>query len=202
MDTREKIIVTAIDQFMHYGIRSITMDDIARLAGISKKTIYQEFTDKNHLVLETFQSALDNDEMMLKCLPQLNDGIIEHLIGLSNYIRKRFSEMNPLVMNEIQRYYPQCWQLFEDFKSKCIYQDIVNLLEKGIHDGFFRPEIDPEIIALMRMEQMMSLFDPIKFPPSKYNMGDLHLEMFEHFLYGIFTDKGKETYLKKKNSQN
>lgn len=202
MDTREKIIVTAIDQFMHYGIRSVTMDDIARLAGISKKTIYQEFTDKNHLVLETFQSALDNDEMMLKRLPQLNDGIIEHLIGLSNYIRKRFSEMNPLVMNEIQRYYPTCWQLFEDFKSKCIYRDIVNLLEKGIQDGFFRPEIDPEIIALMRMEQMMSLFDPIKFPPSKYNMGDLHLEIFEHFLYGIFTDKGKKTYLKKKNSQN
>lgn len=202
MDTREKIIVTSIDQFMHYGIRSVTMDDIARLAGISKKTIYQEFTDKNHLVLETFQSALDNDEMMLKRLPQLNDGIIEHLIGLSNYIRKRFSEMNPLVMNEIQRYYPTCWQLFEDFKSKCIYRDIVNLLEKGIQDGFFRPEIDPEIIALMRMEQMMSLFDPIKFPPSKYNMGDLHLEIFEHFLYGIFTDKGKKTYLKKKNSQN
>lgn len=202
MDTREKIIVTAIDQFMHYGIRSVTMDDIARLTGISKKTIYQEFTDKNHLVLETFQSALDNDEMMLKRLPQLNDGIIEHLIGLSNYIRKRFSEMNPLVMNEIQRYYPTCWQLFEDFKSKCIYRDIVNLLEKGIQDGFFRPEIDPEIIALMRMEQMMSLFDPIKFPPSKYNMGDLHLEIFEHFLYGIFTDKGKKTYLKKKNSQN
>ena len=178
------------------------MDDIARLAGVSKKTIYQEFIDKNHLVLETFQSAIQDDEMMMKRLPQLNDGIIEHLIGLSTYIRKRFSEMNPLVMNEIQRYYPQCWQLFEDFKSKCIYKDIVNLLEKGIQDGYFRPEIDPEIIALMRMEQMMSLFDPIKFPPSKYNMGDLHLEMFEHFLHGIFTEKGKETYLKKKNSQN
>lgn len=202
METREKIIATAIDQFMHYGLRSVTMDDIARLAGVSKKTIYQEFTDKNQLVLDTFRSALQDDEVMMMRLPQLNEGVIEHLIGLSTYIRKRFSEMNPLVMNEIQRYFPQCWQLFEDFKNKYVYQDLVSLLEEGIKEGFFRPEINTEIIALMRMEQMMSLFDPIKFPPSKHNMGDLHLEMFEHFLYGIFTDKGKETYLNKKNSQN
>lgn len=187
---------------MQFGIRAVTMDDIARLAGVSKKTIYQEFSDKNQLVLETFKTALDRDECKMKELPDLNDGVIEHLLGLSSYVRKRFSEMNPYVLNELQRYYPQCWQIFEDFKQKYVYQEIITVLEKGKEGGFFRPEINPEMIAAMRVEQMTSLFDPIKFPPSKFNIADLHVEVFEHFLHGIFSEKGKEIYLKKKNSQN
>ena len=121
------------------------------------------------------------------------------MIGLSNYIRKRFTDINPLVLNEIQRYYPQCWQLFEDFKHSHIFKEVVNVLERGKEEGFFRPEINNEIIALLRLEQMMITFDPIKFPPSKYNMVDLQIEIFEHFLHGIFTEKGREAYLKQKN---
>ncbi|SNS16175.1 transcriptional regulator, TetR family [Belliella buryatensis] len=200
MDTKEKIIVTAIEQFMQYGIRAVTMDDIARLAGISKKTIYQEFADKNQLVLETFQTALEQDECKMKSLPSLKDGVIEHLLGLSAYVRKRFAEMNPFVMNELQRYYPQCWQIFEEFKQKHVHQEIIDVIKKGIEEGYFRSEINPEIIASMRVEQMTSLFDPIKFPPSKFNLGELHVEVFEHFLHGIFTEKGKEAYQKKKTN--
>ncbi len=92
---------------MHLGVRSVTMDDIARQAGVSKKTIYQEFSDKNQLVFESFSTALEEDKCKMENLPQLNEGVIEHLIGLSNYMRKRFGDMNPLVMNEIQRYHPQ-----------------------------------------------------------------------------------------------
>ncbi|WP_349630825.1 TetR/AcrR family transcriptional regulator [Aquiflexum sp. TKW24L] len=199
LETRNKIIETAAEQFMRFGIRSVTMDDIARQAGMSKKTIYQEFTDKNHLVFETFAASLERDKCMMETFPKLTDGIIEHLVGVSTYMRKRFADMNPLVMNELQRYFPQCWQLFEDFKQTHIVKEVVAVLEKGKEEGFFRPEINNEIIALLRMEQMMITFDPIKFPPSKYNMVDLQIEIFEHFLYGIFTDKGREAYLKQKN---
>jgi AcrR family transcriptional regulator len=198
LDTRNKIIETAAEQFMRFGVRSVTMDDIARLAGMSKKTIYQEFSDKNQLVYETFSAALERDKCMMENFP-LNEGTIEHLVGLSTYIRKRFADINPLVLNELQRYFPQCWQLFEDFKHSHIFKEVVQVLEKGKKEGFFRPEINNEIIALLRLEQMMITFDPIKFPPSKYNMVDLQIEIFEHFLHGIFTEKGREAYLKQKN---
>ncbi|MCR9015377.1 TetR/AcrR family transcriptional regulator [Aquiflexum gelatinilyticum] len=199
LETRNKIIETAAEQFMRFGVRSVTMDDIARQAGMSKKTIYQEFADKNQLVYETFSASLEKDKCMMEILPKINDGIIEHLVGLSTYMRKRFADINPLVMNELQRYFPQCWQLFEDFKHSHIFKEVVNVLERGKEEGFFRPEINNEIIALLRLEQMMITFDPIKFPPSKYNMVDLQIEIFEHFLYGIFTEKGREAYLKQKN---
>jgi len=201
LETKHKIIETATDQFMRYGIRSVTMDDIARQAGVSKKTIYQEFSDKGELVYQTFSSALAQDICKMETFPQLKDGVIEHLIGMTTYIRQRFGDMNPLVMNEIQRYYPEAWQLFEDFKDSHVYQEIVALLEQGIEEGYFRPEIDTRILAMMRIEQMMFTWDPIKFPPSKFNLVDLQMEIFEHFLFGIFTDKGRKAYVKQKTDQ-
>ncbi|KEO74748.1 TetR/AcrR family transcriptional regulator [Anditalea andensis] len=202
METKKKIIEVATEQFMRYGIRSVTMDDIARQAGISKKTIYQEFSDKNQLVLETFSTALQEDKCMIEQFPQVKDGVIEHLIGMSDYMRKRFADMNPMAMNEIQRYYPEAWQVFEEFKQNHVFQEIVSLLEKGISEGIFRSEIDPQIIAMMRLEQMMTNLDPVKYPASKYNMADLQIEIFEHFLFGIFSEKGREAYLKQKTDQN
>jgi TetR/AcrR family transcriptional regulator, cholesterol catabolism regulator len=176
------------------------MDDIARNAGVSKKTIYLDFTDKNQLVLESFSAALEQDKCMMEKFPMVKDGIIDHLVGLSLYIRDRFSDFNPLILHEIQRYYPQCWQVFEDFKHEHVYQEIFQLLEKGKEEGVIRPEINSEIIALMRIEQIMYIFDPIKFPVSKFNIVDLQMEIFEHFLFGVFTDKGKAAYLKQKNN--
>lgn len=202
LETREKIIEAAKEQFMQYGVRSVTMDDLARLAGVSKKTIYQEFSDKNQLVFDTFSSALKQDIEKMETLPKVKDGVIEHLVGLTNYIRKRFASLNPYVLNEVQRYFPQSWKLFEDFKQEHVIKGIKELLEKGKEEGYFRPEINTEIIATMRLEQMMAIFDPIKFPPSKYNPVDLQIEVFEHFLYGIFTEKGREAYLNQKNTVN
>ena len=200
METKEKIIETAKDQFMRFGVRSVTMDDIARMAGVSKKTIYQEFSDKNQLVYETFESAIAQDKKMMELIPKYQDGVIEHLLGLSTFIRKRFSDFNPMVLNEIQRYFPQCWQLFEEFTNKHIVNEIIELLEKGKTEGVIRKELNSEIIALMRIEQMMLTFDPLKFPTSKYNQLELQLQIFEHFLYGIFTDKGKEAYQNQKET--
>lgn len=202
LNTREKIIEIANEQFKRYGLRSVTMDDIARQAGISKKTIYQEFADKNQLVLEVFTAEIGKDKEAISCVPMMDDDVIQHLVGLSTYMRERFADINPMVMNELQRYFPQCWQLFEDFKKEHIYKEIVDVLEKGKVQGYFRPEINTEIIALTRLEQMMSTFDPIKFPPSKFNQVELQVELFEHFLHGIFTDKGREAYQNQKKQTN
>jgi len=186
---------------MRFGVRSVTMDDIARQTGISKKTIYQEFADKNQLVYDTFSSALRYDTQMVDDLPRIKDGVIEHLIGLFDYMKSRFGEVNPFVLNEIERYYPKCWQLFEDFKQEYILEKTIEILDIGKEEGYFRSEINTQITAKIRVEQMMISFDSIKFPPSKYNMVDLQLEIFEQFLYGIFTEKGREAYLKQKLSQ-
>lgn len=197
---REKILGIAIEQFSQYGVRAITMEDIARLAGISKKTIYQEFKDKKQLVKETFSLVLKEDQAMLNKVMEGDDGVIEHLLYTSKMVRERLSGLNPLALLEIQKYFPEVWEMFNEFKEEIIVTDIVNVIEKGKALGYFRPEINAKILANMRIDQISAAMNPSSFVRKDFSLLTLHLEMLDHFLHGIFTEKGRQAYLQKQNS--
>ncbi|SFB54108.1 TetR/AcrR family transcriptional regulator [Algoriphagus aquimarinus] len=197
---REKILGIASDQFSQYGVRAITMEDIARLAGISKKTIYQEFIDKKQLVKEAFSMALKEDQDTLDKILEGEDGVIEHLVHTSKMVRERLSTLNPMVLLEIQKYFPEVWEMFNQFKEEIIVTDIVNVLEKGKTLGYFRPEINAKILANMRIDQISAAMNPSNYDRRDFSLLTLHMEMLDHFLHGIFTEKGRQAYLQKRNT--
>ncbi|WP_262712079.1 TetR/AcrR family transcriptional regulator [Litoribacter populi] len=201
LETREKIIEVTTERIAKFGVRSVTMDDIARAAGVSKKTIYQEFGDKEQLVYDVFTAELDRDAEIVEGFFGQPGGVISHLIKLSKFIRDTFTNMHPMVLNEIQRYYPRCWQQFEKFKEEHALSSIVKLLENGKEEGLFRKEIDSEILGQLRMEQIGISFDPQIFPPDKFNMLDVQMQLFDLFLYGILTQKGIKIYQEKMKHQ-
>jgi AcrR family transcriptional regulator len=174
---REKILGIASEQFSQYGVRAITMEDIARLAGISKKTIYQEFKDKKQLVKEAFSLALKEDQDRLNKIMEAEDGVIE-----------------------IQKYFPEVWDMFNEFKEEIIVTDIINVIEKGKGLGYFRSEINAKILANMRIDQINSSMGPLNKNRGDFSLLTLHVEMLDHFLHGIFTEKGRQAYLQKQNS--
>ena len=194
---REKILQVASEQFSQYGIRAITMEDIARLVGISKKTIYQEFIDKKQLVKEAFSVALKEDQNALKKIMEGEDGVIEHLVHTSKMVRERLATLNPMVLLEIQKYFPEVWEMFNEFKDEIIVTDIVNVIEKGKRLGYFRPELNAKILANMRIDQIRYAMNPANFIRTEYSLATLHMEMLDHFLHGIFTEKGRKAYLDK-----
>ena len=197
---REKIIEIASEQFSLYGVRTITMEDIARLAGISKKTIYQEFKDKKELVKEAFSVALKEDQAALDKILEGEDGVIEHLVHTSKMVGQRLATLNPMVLLEIQKYFPEVWEMFMDFKEKVIVTDIVNVIEKGKRLGYFRPEINAKILAIMRVNQITAAMNPANFDKDEDNIVTLHMTMMDHFLHGIFTEKGRQAYFEKQKS--
>lgn len=195
MELRENIIEVATALFRQMGIRAVTMDDIARQAGISKKTIYQEFEDKGALVFTTFSAFLDKEEEVLRRIIAEEDHVIQHFVRISRFIKEQYSGMNPLILNEIKRYYPQAWKRFEAFKNGLALKTMVDVLIKGKDAGYFRKEIDVEILAMLRVEQIA--FDFRSLPSaSQFDMVQLQLELFDHFIHGILTDIGREAYLK------
>ncbi|WP_073095136.1 TetR/AcrR family transcriptional regulator [Cyclobacterium lianum] len=196
MEAKEKIIQVALEQFMVYGIRAVTMDQIARQVGMSKKTLYEEFSSKEDLVNAAFEIALREDECAFDQMMEEDEGVIDHLLRMTRYLRERFSSMNPLVMHEIQRFYPQCWKKLEDFKRDHAWKGIVEVLEKGKQSGDFREEINSEILAFMRLEQITSAFTG-NVPGGKYSMLEYHLQIVDHFIHGILTEKGRSNYYKK-----
>lgn len=197
---KDKIIDVAIEQFTRYGVRAVTMDDIARSLGISKKTIYQDFKDKKELVSCAFRKVLDQDSRHLQCVLVGEDGIIENLVLTSKLMRERLSKMNPMVILEIQRYFPETWKIFQDFKENVIRKDLYNVLEKGKKLGYFRSEIDSEILSRVRVNQINSLFESTEFHNGDISITDAQIEIMEHFLHGIFTEKGRLAFQKQKET--
>ena len=192
--TRTRILEIATEQFSRFGVRAVTMEDIARQGGISKKTIYMEFADKKVLVKEAFEVLLDEDRKKLNCILETEDGVIEHLVKTSKMVRQRLQFINPLVFMEVQRYFPEAWKMFEDFKVKVIMEDLINVIEKGKVLGYFRPEIDLQILAKVRINQTASMFDPENVSRKDYNPVEEQMVMLDHFLHGIFTEKGRTAY--------
>jgi AcrR family transcriptional regulator len=199
---RERILELAGEQFTRFGVRTVTMEDIARLAGISKKTIYQEFKDKKDLVKEAFKLILEKDKEQLQFIVDSEDRVIEHLVKSSQTMRERLEHMNPIAILEVQKYFPEAWAEFESFKEDFVLKDLFNVIERGKSLGYFRPEIDSMILARLRVNQVSSVFDSGMQGRTGLEVLNMQLELMDHFLHGIFTEKGRLAYNQKKEITN
>ena len=194
MEIKERIIAKAREQFFRYGVKSITMDDIAGELGISKKTIYQHFEDKDAIVHQLMMAEMANDMCEWNDLDGSSNNVIEKIVKSMDIIRKAFAEINPSAFFDIKKYHPKTWQLFQDHKQNFVMDSIRKELLQGIEEGFFRADIKVEILVRMRLEQIEIGFDPHLFPPNKFSLIEVELTLLDHYIRGILTPKGLEVY--------
>jgi AcrR family transcriptional regulator len=194
MEIKERIIAKAREQFFRYGVKSVTMDDIARELGISKKTIYQHFEDKDAIVHQLMMAEMANDKCEWDALDVSSNNVIEKIVKSMDIIRQAFAEINPSAFFDIKKYHPKTWQLFQEHKQNFVMDSIRKELLQGIEEGFFRVDIKVEILVRMRMEQIEIGFDPQLFPPNKFSLIEVELTMLDHYIRGILTPKGLEVY--------
>ena len=186
----DRIIESATELFYRFGIKSITMDDVARHLAMSKKTLYNHFSDKNEMVLKCFQHDLVNRECMFKGISENAPDAVGELMQLMKYMETMYSTINPNLFYDIQKHYPNVWKLFREFKEKRLMVSIEENLQKGVEQGLYRKDMNIRIVARLRMEEVEMGFNPQLFPPDKYNFAKVQLELFNHFLHGIVTIKG------------
>ncbi|MBP7810177.1 MAG: TetR/AcrR family transcriptional regulator [Bacteroidia bacterium] len=190
MTTEEKILVGAEDLFFKYGIRSVTMDDIAKHLGMSKKTIYQYYKEKDEIIHKLMQAHIKKDECTFSESYERAANIVDEVFSMMKNIQEIFSKINPQLFYEMQKYYPQTWKLFKEFKEDFILNMVQKSLEKGIKEGHVRPDVDIKVLSRLRMEQIEWAMNPASFPPDKFKIVDVQLVLVENFLYGICTLKG------------
>jgi AcrR family transcriptional regulator len=188
-ELKNRIISGAETLFLTYGVKSITMDEIAKHLGISKKTIYQHVSDKDALVTLAVKLSMENQESQVGLIHATAKDPIDEVLKLSEYMRALFSNMNPFLLMEIQRYYPKAYESYLGFKEACIINSLAENLKWGIAMGYYRPHINIDILSRMRMEQVEWGFNPRIFKEGKY-FSDVQIQLLEHFLYGICTLKG------------
>jgi AcrR family transcriptional regulator len=191
-DIAEKIIESAEGLFLKYGIKSVTMDDIARDLAISKKTIYQFFKDKTEIVVKVAQSHMEREKDQIEEIHNRSANIIEELIMMTRCMKENHMKTNPSVFVDLRKYYKKGWQVYLDYKNKVFYKSILSSLKRGIAEGVFRSDINVEILATMRLELIQLSFNDDIFPRDRFDFTDVHQQLSEHFIYGILTAKGKE----------
>jgi AcrR family transcriptional regulator len=194
MEIKERIIVAADSLFMKYGARSVTMDDIAREISVSKKTIYQYYKDKDEIVTLVSEAHIEQEKKDFNEIFHSSDDAIEEMFRISKCIRKMVTEVNPSLLYDLQKYHRKAWNLYLDYKSEFIKNSVVNNLARGVKEGCYRHSIDVEVIATYRVEQVQMAFDDKIFPRNKFNFSEVQMQLFDHFIHGLLTDKGRKLY--------
>lgn len=189
-ETANSILQEANTLFMKYGIKSVTMDDISRSLGISKKTVYQYFHDKNEIVNRVATAYLENERRNFEEIQINAENAIDKLYRHSRFLRKSFEKMNPVVLFDLKKYYKDAWQLFLAYKKNIFSKSMIETLREGIEQGYFRKSINPEILITLRMEILELAADGSIFPHDQYDFKEVQLQIFDHFIHGILTEKG------------
>lgn len=191
---------------MRYGIRSITMDEIAGQLGISKKTIYQFFTDKDEMVAAVIDLEVQKNEMECMQFRKQSANAIEQIFIALESMEEMLQAMNPQILYDLEKHHPRSYKKIREYKYQFLYREITDNLQWGIAEGLYRPELNIDILSKVRIEMAFMPFNPDVFPHTRYRLTELNYELAIYFLFGIATEQGRrltEKYIterKKKSS--
>lgn len=191
MEVADKILEEAKGLFLQYGLKTVSMDDIARNAGVSKKTIYLHFKDKNEIVSKVVISHFRAQKIAIEEATSNVDNCIEELYEMSKCLKVQTESVNPAVIYDLERFYPKAFVEFVHFKDDFILVQLKASLARGIQEGYFRADIDIEIISKLRLAQVQMSFDPTIYPREQFDFQHVHLQLFKQFALGLLTDNGR-----------
>ena len=193
-----KILGASAELFSQYGFKTITMDDIARRAGISKKTLYQHFANKQEVVNDSV--TWYKNQMTENCGAVLlnAENAIEAMVLMLAYMDDMNKRINPMALFEMQRFFPDAYKIFRELLEQC---DVVMLREnilQGMREGLYRDDLNADLLARYRLETSLLVLQPSLLVSKREHLMSVALEIGEHFLYGIMTPKGEKLYQKYK----
>lgn len=194
MEVRERILKVAEELFMKFGIRSVTMDEIASALGISKKTIYLHFEDKDSIVHEVATLRMDCEVFECEKNYETAENPIDEVYKEIELFKIHSAAMNPVILYDLKKYYPKTWQLFQQHKQSVFLELTKRNLREGVEQGLYRSEINIEILSRLRMEEIDFAFDQSVFPQERFNQFNVHKTFIDHYLRGILTEKGLAVY--------
>ena len=176
--------------FMQYGLRSVSMDDIAGSLGMSKKTIYQYYSDKDELIVAVISEELERNQTVCEQYRQSSVNAIHEIFLALDMVVDLFSTMNPSLINDMHKYHPRAFGQFQQYKDGYIYTTIRENMERGIQEGLYRPDVNLDILARYRLESIMLPFNPEFHNKLKHNLAQIEEEFIIHFLFGLASPKG------------
>ncbi len=202
LQKKKEIITGALRVFMQKGIKSVNMDDVSKELGISKKTLYLVVKDKEELVQKGVEVFCKKEDLEMNLIQSKSLNAIEESLEIKKWVLNVLDGIHPSVAFELEKYYPKVSRRMQEHRKKVIYKSLFENLLKGQEEGFYRKDLNPDIIVKIYISRIETLFDQRIFPLSEYALSNLYIESFNYHIRGIASDKGLKYLEKKVNSKN
>ena len=190
----ERIKSRARDLFLQHGLKSTSVDDIAQEMGISKKTLYKYFSSKDDLVQQIVLEQMRQEREALTEIHEKSANAVDEMISIARYIIKMFRSLKPATAFDLKKYYPESWKQVERLHFEFVFQTILENLKKGMAEGYYRTDLNPEVIARLYVGKALFLVDEKYFPLSQYDRKCLVVETMQYHLRGVLNEKGLQLF--------
>ncbi len=192
IEIRRNILDQTFDLTMKHGVRSVSMDDISSSLAMSKKTLYKHFTNKKNLIHEMVLATLEKDRNDVKTIVDASVDALEEIISIARHVIDFLKVMSPSMVCDMQGYYPEEWKLIEDHYHVFVYNVIRKNVERGISEGWYKEELNADMIAKMYIKLSDCSMDEMLFPAAKYKKSELYKELITYHIRAIITAEGRE----------
>ena len=187
--TKEQIVEETLNLFLKYGVKSISMDDISNSIGISKKTLYQLFNNKEYLVESTIKEFINVQDVEIRNLLNEDIDVIDKILKIYSIVLYHFKSSYPTFIHGLEKYFPKTFNLFIDFKKELFHVNITHLLKQGKNEGIFRKDIDDKLINELHISRLKTIIYG-SLLSDRSASDPMYFEILIILLRGITTEKG------------
>jgi AcrR family transcriptional regulator len=186
----EDILMKVSRLYRKYGIKSVTMDDVAHELGMSKKTLYQFVSDKTELVQMVVEHVRQCNFSAMKKKNGTEHNAIEELIEVSQHVNSLMKDHSPSYEYDLKKYYPDIYRNLMSARRKLMYESMISNIRKGKKEGIYRKELDEKIIAKLHLLRIENLQTTEIFNEEEMHSQKFFREVFVYHIHGLATDKG------------
>ncbi len=192
MEELQKILETAAAMFKKYGIRSVTMSDLSRQLGMSKKTLYIHIQNKHDLISKIMAAYIEEEkQMILQCKAEATNALDE-MLRISIQVQDTIKNINPSLLFDLHKYHYPIWERFDQFQKQFIFATMRDNMIRGIEEGIYREDLNPDVVCRIYISTVELFMDDEAFPPDRFPRSDLHQQMVMYHLHGIVSDAGQK----------
>lgn len=189
-DELKEILYKVRELYMRYGIKSITMDDVASNLGISKKTLYKYVCDKDDLVGKVLDLEIELQGTEMNCSRSEGLNAIEQLLMVSKIINSKLKQINPATEYDLRKYYPTHFHRLVKARREHVYSKIIENIRRGKEEGLYRLDLNEDIIAKLQLSRVENIVDNDVFSINEFTSDKFFHEIFVYHIRGISNERG------------
>jgi len=189
--TNELIKEKAKELAFKYGLKSVSLDEIAKLSRISKKTIYKFFDDKNAIIQTMVDELIQSHNQLFKATQSTANDAIDEVLKQDSCMSLICKNVRPSLLHELEKFFPISWKQLKQYNQN-IYESNIGNLQRGKEEGLYRADIDIRFISDLRMHQLINVLKPEILTSNNLSVTRLATELTVLYLHAVTTEKGKK----------